>query len=80
MTQYLFSCCNRMVEIDASTASQVMLPHLCISDATTIGVANAIVNPNVAVTEAGGDDTTEAVFGGQVLGTDGGAITNGDGQ
>jgi hypothetical protein len=80
MSQYLFTCCNRMVEIDASTATQVTLPHLCIGDVTAIGVANAVINPNAYIAEAAGDDTTEVVFGGQVLGTDGGTAMNGDGQ
>ena len=80
MTQYLFNCCSRIVEIDASTASQVVLPHLCIGDVQAIGVANAVPNPNVAPLEAAGEDTTEVIFNGAELGTDGGTTNNGDGQ
>jgi hypothetical protein len=77
MGQYLFTCCNRTVNIPSTNVVSGSFAHLCLNDAPCFGVATL-----VGVSLPASDVPTEAVdpVTGVVDGTDGGSATNGDGQ
>ena len=78
MAIFVFSCCNRSVIVPDTSASPITMNHLCLGDVPCIGVAYGTVN----VVAASSDVQTQAVdpVTGVVDGTDGGTVTNGDGN
>ena len=79
MSQYVFQCCGRTVNVPDDSGAYVSMAHLCLNDVACVGLA--LPAPN-AVIAAIMDVTTEAVdpVAGVVVGTDGANVTDGDGQ
>ena len=76
MSQYVFNCCGRVVNLDPSyTSAQVQLPHLCQNDAVTTGIANL-----VGLAPASDVQTAAVVASGAVEGADGGNENGQDGE
>ena len=77
MATYIFQCCGRSVTDPNVNTAIATFQHLCIGDVPCVGLANN-VNPASATM----DVPTEVVdpSTSTVIGTDGGNVTNGDGQ
>jgi hypothetical protein len=79
MATYIFQCCGRSVTDPNVNSAVATFQHLCLQDQPCIGIANIV---NGGVVSVAADPATEVVdpSTGQIDGTDGGTVSNGDGQ
>ena len=75
MSEYVFSCCKRSINMPGVSAPSTTMQHLCLGDVPCIGVAVA-VNITDQQAQVLGDVATEAVspVTGAVVGSDGDQI------
>jgi len=79
MATYIFQCCGRSVTDPNVNTAIATFQHLCIGDVPCVGIANIV---NGGIVNQAVDPATEVVdpSTSTVIGTDGGNVTNGDGQ
>ena len=80
MSQYVFVCCGRTVNVADDAAPTVALQHLCLNDIPCMGIANSSSTPQAVAIADPGTIAVDPMISTQLDGTDGGTPNNGDGQ